>query len=35
MGCAPELSDFDGGDLLVRIEPGDGGIEPVDVTDET
>ena len=35
MGCAPELSDFDSGDLLVRIKPGDGGIEPVDVTDET
>jgi len=33
-GCAPTLADFDGGDLLVRVEPVEGSIAPVDVTDE-
>lgn len=34
LGCAPELGDFDGGDLLVRVEPGDDGLAPASVTDE-
>lgn len=33
-GCAPELGDFDGADLLVRLEHGDGGLTPASVTDE-
>lgn len=33
-GCAPELRDFDGGDLLVRVETDDGDLGPVSVTDE-
>jgi hypothetical protein len=32
-GCAPTLADFEGGDLLVRIERDDGALAPVDVTD--
>lgn len=34
MGCAPELRDFDAGDLLVRVEAGDEGLAPAEVTDE-
>lgn len=33
-GCAPELRDFDRGDLLVRVEDGDRGLVPAAVTDE-
>lgn len=34
MGCVPELRDFDSGNLLVRIEPSDGGVKAIDVIDE-
>lgn len=33
-GCAPELRDFDRGDILVRVETDDGGLVPAAVTDE-
>ncbi|MFD1587928.1 hypothetical protein ACFR9U_13145 [Halorientalis brevis] len=33
-GCAPTLSDFQTGDLLVRVERGDGVLVPASITDE-
>lgn len=34
-GCAPTLGDFDGGEVLVRIEREGNALAPVDVTDTT
>jgi hypothetical protein len=33
-GCAPTLSDFETGDLLVRVERDEGALRPAAVTDE-
>ncbi len=33
-GCAPTLSDFQTGDLLVRVERDDGSLVPASITDE-
>lgn len=34
MGCAPELRDFEAGELLVRVERADSRLEPVTILDE-
>ena len=33
-GCAPTLSDFEAGDLLVRVERDDGNLSPAAITDQ-